>query len=350
MFLLLGCGLIRGVHILRKRGRRDLVASYTRALFPVWFVSIGWGLVCLTVCVHRELIEGEVRFPKKEGLKMLTGYSMGALTFLLVFQASKAQARWWEARGHLGKIILSLKHVVALALTVPPIKEEQPCRVPVLAKVLFQSIAVQLQSQKSSPKMTELVIALAHKSGQTPEHLLGLATAQIQAWEGSAAGSRVLLCWEWLRYEVVGEMRPGMHEAQVPLEGILEAYHGVAKVKMHGTDAAPLEVITTPIFWNIVTVLVPMVAAFGWFEGWSQDMTNSHLEVPQRYAAEVVMFLMSLTPIVSFTGVLRLFSRQMRDPFGGDLVDIDMGKMQTSLFDDLDLLVVNAEARRSASL
>jgi len=174
---------------------------------------------------------------------------------------------------------------------------------------------------------------------------LGLRKEQVEVWDTLPGSRRVLLIWRWLRKALVESNlnKLDMQLCKGDLTAMLEAYYGMAKVKMHGVEKTPLSIIEAPIFYIMMIVFLPHVLAMQFF----QDLQLEHLRKGYQYhPTRFLEFFVGMSTVVFFFQSLRLVCDQFMDPFGKDVVDMHLDEFRHSLFDDLDALVKDAEPER----
>lgn len=327
-----------------------------------WTIACSWGLIWYLFYASVILPEGESSYQGmfNPGEQQAIGWAVAGLTFACVYGATKAQGRWWEARGHVGKIVSELKHLVAVCGCGG--SNGSPGPVALLAKVFFSTVRAQLRDDRCAtledlcgvPGGAEgLAAVLCPASEGADLGQLALKPGQVKLWSGASPGQRCLIAWQWLLAACQDELRDTQAtssglamQVHGGLREVLSSYHGAAKVKMHAKDRTALSVAEDFTYWIVLVGVMPMTLARSFHVKLSTNLLQMGASL---WPVNIFPFFWCLSAVVIFFGSLRHVGRSLKDPYGDHAADIKLLNFERTLFADLDAMVANGKLAVQAS-
>jgi len=347
------------VKLTHKAGAATLKILLRQAV-PLILAALIYGVLCYKTEDFQELPSWRHSVRKLEGPKSAFSICLTGLSFLLIFRTSQMLSRWWEARGHLGSLMMHFKVAVAIACETdePEAAQRQRCVV-TLCEIVYECLKDQLQPQKISPSLVELLRRLRTRkrarrscgpSTKLIEGLeiddrevtccLGISEDQMHVWLSCSPTNRTLLCWTWLRHEMVASSSSHGQEVNKIMRALLEAIHGLTKIKSHGKETTVLSMMEQPLYFVMTTFIVPhYLSNMFHAELTQQELNEGRSKFDWRFCLALVL-------IVFFFSGLKVFMKQMEDPFGDDITDLNLETFEQSLCSDFECLLEDATARQ----
>lgn len=346
---------------LTQKATKATMKILLRQAVPLIAAALIYGMICYKREDYEELPTWRQSVRQLEGPKSAFSICLTGLSFLLIFRTSQMLSRWWEARGHLGSLIMHFKTAVAIACekNEPWAAQRQRCVV-TLCELVYECLKGQLQPQENPPTLVYILQKLGKRergtncSTKLKENMeltecevaccLGINEDQMCVWSSRSPANRTLLAWTWLRHQMVAFSSSHGQEVDKIMRDLLQAIHGLNKIKSHGKEVTVLSMMEQPLYYVMTTFIVPSYLSNMFHAGLTQEELN---EGRSKFDWR---FCLALGLIVFFFAGLKIFMTQMEDPFGDDITDLNLEVFENSLCSDFECLLEDAAARRQHAL
>jgi len=317
------------------RDPADSLSPYFRKVIPRSFAA---AFVFLMTTLSMDTPSEEYFADSIEAFDSIVGYAASGATFLLVFQVSMGMARWKEARSHIGKVIVSMKFLRAVAAVQPACQGEPVSlakRQAAFMKLLFHALRVCVDDLPL-PTLKEAFNRMGIEADDPAQ--LGLEERHIEVWESVPAGPRVFILWHWLCQDMLRGHASTMHPGNHALLDMLDNISAMIKVKNYSEEMQnPITRFTTPFIDFTLNFYLPTFLA-------RQSMNVTREKYDYLWSHPLILstvtawnvFPMSL--VLTLWGVLHRFIINMDCPFGADPGDLHLAAFEVALCNELDII------------